>query len=73
MWPFPFKPTNGREKSPRSNRTYEQREIDPSAYSLSSSAKMIDESFEETNEIQTWKGGNTDFSDLDDEEPVSKK
>ena len=32
---------------------------------------MIDESFEETNEIQSWTGGNTDFSDLDDDEPVS--
>ena len=72
MWPFPFKPTNGREKSTRSeHERIEQREIDPSAYSLSSSAKMIDESFEETNEIQSWTGGNTDFSDLDDDEPVS--
>jgi hypothetical protein len=57
-------------KAPDPSERTEQREIDPSAYSLSSSAKVIDESFEETNEIQSWTGGNTDFSDLDDE-PVS--
>ena len=55
-------------KAPDRTERIEQREIDPSAYSLSSSAKMIDESFEETNEIQSWTGGNTDFSDLDDDE-----
>ena len=58
-------------KAPDPSERTEQREIDPSAYSLSSSAKMIDESFEETNEIKSWTGGNTDFSDLDEDEPVS--
>ena len=58
-------------KAPDPSERIEQREIDPSAYSLSSSAKMIDESFDETNEIKSWTGGNTDFSDLDEEEPVS--
>ena len=57
MWPFPFKSTDGREKAPDPSERIEQREIDPSAYSLSSSAKVIDESFEETNEIQSWTGG----------------
>ena len=59
-------------KAPDPSERTEQREIDPSAYSLSSSAKMIDESFEETNEIKSWTGGNTDFSNLD-EEPVSSQ
>jgi len=58
-------------KAPDPSERLEQREIDPSAYSLSSNAKMIDESFDETNEIKSWTGGNTDFSDLDDDEPVS--
>ena len=58
-------------KAPDPSERLEQREIDPSAYSLSSNAKMIDESFDETNEIKSWTGGNTDFSDLDDEELVS--
>ena len=60
-------------KAPDPSERTEQREIDPSAYSLSSSAKMIDESFEETNEIQSWTGGNTDFSDLDDEPDSTRK
>ena len=58
-------------KAPEPSERVEQREIDPSAYSLSSSAKMIDESFDETNEIQSWTGGNTDFSNLEEDEPVS--
>jgi len=60
-------------KAPDPAERTEQREIDPSAYSLSSSAKMIDESFEETNEIKSWTGGNTDFSDLDDESVSTNK
>ena len=48
------------------------REIDPSAYSLSSNSKLVSESFDETNEIQSWQGGNTDFSDLGAEEPPAK-
>ena len=58
-------------KAPEPSERVEQREIDPSAYSLSSSSKMIDESFDETNEIQSWTGGNTDFSNLEEDEPVS--
>ena len=60
-------------KAPDPSERTEQREIDPSAYSLSSNAKVIDESFEETNEIQSWTGGNTDFSDLDDEHGSTNK
>ena len=58
-------------KAPEPSERVEQREIDLSAYSLSSSSKMIDESFDETNEIQSWTGGNTDFSNLEEDEPVS--
>ena len=60
-------------KAPDPSERTERREIDPSAYSLSSNAKVIDESFEETNEIQSWTGGNTDFSDLDDEPGATHK
>ena len=58
-------------KAPEPSERVEQREIDLSAYSLSSSSKMIDESFDETNEIQSWTGGNTDFSNLEEDAPVS--
>ena len=60
-------------KAPDPSERSPMREIDPSAYSLSSSAKLVDESFDETNEIKSWTGGNTDFSDLDDDvEPIAR-
>ena len=60
-------------KAPSPEERVQHREIDPSAYSLSSNSKLVSESFDETNEIQSWTGGNTDFSDLDDEsEPIAK-
>jgi len=59
-------------KAPSPEERIQHREIDPSAYSLSSNSKLITESFDETNEIQTWTGGNTDFSDLDQDEPSRK-
>jgi len=61
-------------KPPDPSERVQQREVDPSAYSLSTNSQLIEESFDETNEIQTWTGGNTDFSDLgdDDDQPVTK-
>lgn len=59
-------------KAPDPTERPPSREIDPSAYSLSSSAKLVSESFDETNEIKSWTGGNTDFSDLGDETPLEK-
>ena len=60
-------------KAPDPSERSPMREIDPTAYSLSSSSKLLDESFDETNEIKSWTGGNTDFSDLDVEsEPIAK-
>ncbi|MGB2340749.1 MAG: hypothetical protein ACPH9K_07110 [Candidatus Poseidoniaceae archaeon] len=59
-------------KAPEPSERVQQREIDPSAYSLSSNSKVLSESFDETNEIQSWTGGNTDFSDLGDETPPVK-
>ena len=73
MWIVSLFITNGRSEStiPREERV-QQREIDPSAYSLSSNSKLVSESFDETNEIQSWTGGNTDFSDLGQDEPLVK-
>ena len=59
-------------KAPDPTERVHQREIDPSAYSLSSNSKVVSEKFDETNEIQSWTGGNTDFSDLGDEHPPVK-
>ncbi len=59
-------------QAPSPEDRVQQREIDPSAYSLSSNSKLISEAFDETNEIQSWTGGNTDFSDLGVDEPPAK-
>jgi len=59
-------------KAPEPGQRVQEREIDPSAYSLSSSSLPMDEEFQQTDEIQSWGGGNTDFSNLGEEEPVAK-
>ena len=59
-------------KAPEPGQRVQEREIDPSAYSLSSSSLPMDEEFQQTDEIQSWDGGNTDFSNLGDEKPVAK-
>ena len=59
-------------QAPSPEERVQQREIDPSAYSLSANTKLVSESFDETNEIQSWTGGNTDFSDLGSDEPLAK-
>ena len=59
-------------KAPDPGQRIQEREIDPTAYSLSGSALPHDEEFQQTDEIQTWDGGNTDFSNLGDDEPLSK-
>ncbi|MGB0237037.1 MAG: hypothetical protein ACPF93_08090 [Poseidonia sp.] len=49
------------------------RAIDPSHYSLSGDGGPDDgESFEESEDIRSWEGGNTDFSFDDEDEPPKK-
>ena len=65
-------PTEER-KAPGPDERVQERQIDPSAYSLSSSSTPLDEEFQQTDEIQTWAGGNTDFSMIDEEDkPLAK-
>ena len=58
--------------APDPGQRVQEREIDPSAYSLSSNSMPLDEEFQQTDEIKSWSGGNTDFSDLGEDEPISK-
>ena len=59
-------------KAPEPGERIQEREIDPSAYSLSSTSLPMDEEFQQTDEIQTWGGGNTDFTISDDDTPLVK-
>ena len=45
------------------------RAIDPSHYSLSAEAGVNSETFEESEDIRSWEGGNTDFS-FDEEDAI---
>ena len=45
--------------------------LDPSAYSMTGNADILEETFEESDEITEWKGGSSTFSIEDDDEPVS--
>ena len=48
------------------------RDIDPSHYSLASDAGPKSEAFEESEDIRSWDGGNTDFSFDEEDKPPSK-
>ena len=48
------------------------RAIDPSHYSLSAEACVNSESFEESEDIRSWEGGNTDFSFDEEDAPPAK-
>lgn len=49
----------------------EQREVieqivNPMAYSIGPNQKIVEESFEQTEDVKSWDGGSTDFSFSDD-------
>mgnify|MGYP004132715753 FL=1 len=48
------------------------REVDPGHYSLSGESGPVGESFEESDDIRSWEGGNTDFSFDEEEIPPAK-
>ncbi len=43
---------------------------DPSMYSLGPSSSIVEEAFEESDEVKAWTGGSTDFSFEEDDDPV---
>jgi len=43
---------------------------DPSMYSLGPSASIVEEAFEESDDVKAWTGGSTDFSFDDDDDPA---
>ena len=54
------------------SRPLPAREVDPGHYSLSSETGLAGESFEESEDIRSWEGGNTDFSFDDQDAPPVK-
>lgn len=58
--------------SPEERVAAEPLAPDPSMYSLGPSSSIVEEAFEESEDVKAWTGGSTDFSFEDDDVPVSK-
>lgn len=61
-----------REVPPLEERVNEETNIDPLAYSLKPNQKIIEESFEESEDVVQWRGGSTDFSIVDEDQNRSR-
>ena len=62
-----------RDVPPPEQREIVEQIVDPMAYSIGPNQKIVEESFEQTDDVKSWEGGSTDFSFSDDVEVVSKK
>ena len=61
-----------RDAPPPEDRLIEDSNIDPLAYSLKPNQKIIEESFEESEDVVQWRGGSTDFTITDENLNVAK-
>ena len=59
-----------RDAPPVHERSQEEIDIDPLAYSMGPNQKIIEEEFEQSEDVISWDGGSTDFSFSDDESKV---
>ena len=55
-----------REVPPPEQREVIEQTVNPMAYSIGPNQKIIEESFEQTDDVKSWDGGSTDFSFTDD-------
>lgn len=60
-----------RDAPPPEDRIIEDTNIDPLAYSLKPNQKIIEESFEESEDVVQWRGGSTDFTIIDEEQNLA--
>ncbi len=49
-------------EAPEPDQQLEPNPVDPSAYSIGPDSKIMEESFEQSEEVTQWSGGSTDFS-----------
>lgn len=57
--------------SPEERVAAEPSAPDPSMYSLGPSSSIVEEAFEESDDVRAWTGGSTDFTFEDDDAPVA--
>lgn len=62
-----------REVPPAEQREVIEQIVNPMAYSIGPNQKIIEESFEQTEDVKSWDGGSTDFSFSDDGEMAPVK
>lgn len=62
-----------RDVPPPEQRVMIEQIVDPMAYSIGPNQKIVEESFEQTDDVKSWEGGSTDFSFSDAVEVVSKE
>lgn len=62
-----------REVLPAEQREVIEQIVNPMAYSIGPNQKIIEESFEQTEDVKSWDGGSTDFSFVDDGDLASIK
>ena len=62
-----------REVPPPEQREFIEQIVDPMAYSIGPNQKIIEESFEQTDDVKSWDGGSTDFSFAEDDRVLSKE
>ncbi len=55
-----------RDVPPPELREVIEQTVNPMAYSIGPNQKIIEESFEQTDDVKSWDGGSTDFSFTDD-------
>ncbi len=55
-----------RDVPPPEMREVIEQTVNPMAYSIGPNQRIIEESFEQTDDVKSWEGGSTDFSFTDD-------
>ena len=58
-----------RDVPPTETRVLDDVEIDPLAYSMGPNQKIVEEEFEQSDDVISWQGGSTDFT-FEDEAPI---
>lgn len=60
-----------RDAPPIETRVMDDIEVNPLAYSMGPNQKIVEEEFEQSDDVVSWEGGSTDFS-FEDESPIKE-
>ena len=60
-----------RDAPPTESRVLDDVEVNPLAYSMGPNQKIVEDEFEQSDDVVSWEGGSTDFS-FEDESPIKE-